>query len=504
MPLLRYLPRQVCVIGYFIISLALFLFVQAQNVFPQLLLARLLFSIGGAAVSTMVTAILPAMTFRVKRDDHGSKENLSTNANMHTGSFSISSEGTITPERRQADSPKHNEAAATSSKVTSPSRLAGLVGLFTGLGALIALTLFLPLPARLGDRGLGAGEAVRDSYYIVGGVALAIAIVCFFGLRGLPVKGRALIQQKAAYRGGDRQHKGWQAIYPGRALGKAIQYGFTDPSIGLSYIGGFVARASSVAISLFIPLSVNAYFISRGDCGNPAHEIGQIKEHCRQAYIISSQLTGVSQLVALIFAPIFGYIAEKYILFNFPLILGASAGIVGYMSFAYAATPDPKATDGSGWIFVSVALIGISQIAAIVVSLGILGRCVTASDAPLEQLPAHLRTAAMREDISDENHISRASPEDRSSLAAEEVNPESQSLLGHPKISDESKYDHKGAIAGVYSLAGGAGILLLTKLGGYLFDVLSPKTPFIMLSIFNAVLLLACLARGAFGHAEQD
>jgi MFS family permease len=41
--------RIVCVLGYTVVAIALFLFVQAQNVYPQLLLARVLFSIGGAA-----------------------------------------------------------------------------------------------------------------------------------------------------------------------------------------------------------------------------------------------------------------------------------------------------------------------------------------------------------------------------------------------------------------------------------------------------------------------
>lgn len=41
--------RIVCVAGYTIVGLALVLFVQAENVYPQLLLARVLFSVGGAA-----------------------------------------------------------------------------------------------------------------------------------------------------------------------------------------------------------------------------------------------------------------------------------------------------------------------------------------------------------------------------------------------------------------------------------------------------------------------
>lgn len=41
--------RTVCVVGYTTVGISLLLFVQARNVYPQLLLARMLFSIGGAA-----------------------------------------------------------------------------------------------------------------------------------------------------------------------------------------------------------------------------------------------------------------------------------------------------------------------------------------------------------------------------------------------------------------------------------------------------------------------
>lgn len=41
--------RNVAVIGYTVIALSLFLFVQAQNVYPQLLLARILFAVGATA-----------------------------------------------------------------------------------------------------------------------------------------------------------------------------------------------------------------------------------------------------------------------------------------------------------------------------------------------------------------------------------------------------------------------------------------------------------------------
>jgi MFS family permease len=41
--------KTVAMIGYAIVGISLIVFVQARNVYPQLLLARLLFSLGGAA-----------------------------------------------------------------------------------------------------------------------------------------------------------------------------------------------------------------------------------------------------------------------------------------------------------------------------------------------------------------------------------------------------------------------------------------------------------------------
>jgi MFS family permease len=41
--------RSVAVMGYSIVGIALWVFVQARNVYPELLLARVLFSLGGSA-----------------------------------------------------------------------------------------------------------------------------------------------------------------------------------------------------------------------------------------------------------------------------------------------------------------------------------------------------------------------------------------------------------------------------------------------------------------------
>ncbi|KAK5018799.1 hypothetical protein LTR39_000774 [Cryomyces antarcticus] len=181
--------RAVAVTGYAIVGVSLFLFVQAKNVYPQLLLARLLFSLGGAATSTMVTAILPTMTHidlisRSSAEDEPRRSETSPRrdgTNGHAVTPSISSELTITPARYQSRSPSRQQSLGADAKKkgqrensASTSQLAGLVGTFTGLGALLALGVFLPLPARFAKNGVSAGDAVADSYYVVGAVALAV------------------------------------------------------------------------------------------------------------------------------------------------------------------------------------------------------------------------------------------------------------------------------------------------------------------------------------------
>lgn len=227
---------QVCVLGYTIIGLALLLFVQAKDVFPQLLLARLFFSIGGAAASTMVTAILPSMIAPCENNDEANLPRKTPGtSNTHSFSPSISSELTITPQRLH-----HQSSPGILPNELSPTRLAGIVGIFTGCGALLALVFFLRLPELIQRRGTSPGQAMADSYYIVGVLSLILALLCFLGLRNL--------------RGEDE--KGWRNLVYGRpgdssskisslvSLAEAVALGFRNHTLGLGYLGGFVARAS--------------------------------------------------------------------------------------------------------------------------------------------------------------------------------------------------------------------------------------------------------------------
>lgn len=501
---------QVCALGYAIVGLALILSVQAKNVYPQLLLARLFFSIGGAATSTMVTAILPSMTAQAASTlTSATKPVLG-----HAISPSVTSELTVTPARFRSCSPqaavRRSQGAASKS---SPARLAGFVGMFTGCGALLALGVFLPLPTRFQKVGTSPGQAIADSYYVVGAIALVVSLFCCIGLRHL--KGEESKGWKAIYRRSgahdDMTEYDTPALPYWRLFLDSVTLGFHNGDVGLAYLGGFVARASSVSISLFIPLYVNTYFVSSGLCkGDPANGTEEMKRQCRRAYVLAAELTGVSQLIALLCAPAFGYLSDHYRRFNLPLLVAALVGVVGYIAFALLESPEPSGEHGNPAVFFIVALLGISQIGAIVCSLGLLGRGVLGDEGISDpKIPQSGQQASVEHE---EN--GHASDNETSSLArivtpsrsdrysgSRNITDETTGLLGpRPHAEHRSSNHLKGSTAGIYSLAGGAGILLLTKLGGFLFDNLSVGAPFYMLAIFNVVLLFVGIGCSVMGE----
>jgi MFS family permease len=560
--------RNVAVTGYCIVGLSLILLVQSGNVYPQLLVARMAFSVGGAACSTMVTAILPCMTAERKS---GTRPSVTANeaeaaANPHTrhsGAFSVSSELTITPARFVSRPPTHlrrrsqklrfatTSTTSESASKSDPSQLAGYVGMFTGLGALIAVAVFLPLPVKFSARGVAQADAVKDSFYLVGSISLVVAILVSVTLRGLP----------------GEQDKGFHRLfYSGRStpldhqdddnnettslpcaptpsyynlVRSALSLGMTDSRIFLGYLGGFVARASSVGISLFIPLFINAYFIRQGLCSDddPSDEL---KKHCKRAYTLASMLSGFSQLTALVCAPLFGwlngYMSRRERFAFAPLGVGALAGGVGCVIFGNLDNPDPFHGHGGKAAILAVVLLGVGQISAIVCSLGLLARGIqdsaltfadaiptTTTLATEDTATPTTPTTAVRETVPEEESSLSSTRLDPTAAAAAttttsttetetETETETSPLLpksqppqqqnsssssptsppSHPNQNPKNKINPqhlKGTIAGIYSLAGGMAILLLTKLGGVLFDEVSVGAPFYLLAGFNGVLV---------------
>lgn len=535
--------RFVAVFGYCVIGLSLIGLVQAENVYPELLVARLMFSIGGAACSTMVTAVLPAMIAEktVVEDDVGAQEHgqafgraaqiqaeereARRNSIGHATAGSVSSELTITQTRYSSQShPKpqpstHDGPAnegqkdAVEDKTAGASQLAGFVGLFTGAGALVALAVFLPMPAYFQAHGQSQEQSLRYAFYIVAAVAFCVAIFIFVGLRNLPgEEGKKLsaLFQTPYNESSAIDHEGHVHITLTPApsylslIKDSVQLGLTDSTIFLGYLGGFVARASSVAISLFIPLFVNAYFRRHGLCNSDADNIPDIKKNCERAYGLASALSGVAETAALICAPLFGWLGGRAVKGSseWPLSAAAAIGVGGYVAFGLLRNPDAFHGEGGEWAFLAVILIGISQIGCIVCSLALLGRGINKDE------------QTNRGDDAAAKHHSIPSAVGPSTILTPEITtptepPEDAPLLWNTVAKHkrpEGKIDRsrlKGSIAGVYSFAGGAGILLLTKLGGALFDSWTPGAPFFLMAAFNAGLLVAVVVVGGIRVARQ-
>lgn len=216
------------------------------------------------------------------------------------------------------------------------------------------------------------------------------------------------------------------------------------------------------------------------------------------------ELTGISQLTALIFAFPLGYLSSRgrrsRVLTsssntaqpdvkpssyppttNIPLLLGALVGTIAYPLFGSLSTPEfqPSHHDSASTttttpaVLLLAALLGLSQISAIVCSLGLLGGAVLSS-------PATSLSTSTSAALDETDPLLPAASE----AVAPERNNNNEQLLAL-----------KGSLAGTYSLVGGAGILLLTKLGGWMFDHVSVGAPFYLLAGFNAVLLAVGVTR---------
>lgn len=148
-------------------------------------------------------------------------------------------------------------------------KIAGLAGFCTGMGALIAVTVFLPLPRFFISHGWRLKEAVQASFYVVGSVAFIISVIMFFGLK----KDHTKRISKLFGKNRDDRGKGYFKL-----MGEGF-LAAKDPRITLAYVGGLVARADSIVISLFIPTAVSHYFVTRGLCTvDPHAPVEEIKE----------------------------------------------------------------------------------------------------------------------------------------------------------------------------------------------------------------------------------
>ncbi|RHY31716.1 hypothetical protein DYB32_003226 [Aphanomyces invadans] len=365
--------------GFVLMGVGLALYPFATALSPYLIVYRGIFAIGGAATSSMLTAVLA---------DYSSEKDR--------------------------------------------GKVSGMVGLMSGVGALLAVFVFLRLPAKYVDQVHG----LRFTYSVVAGICAVFGAFLFIALRPKlltdPVT-MTLIpsadNSSAAETNASTAHAAqpvdrsksvsfWSGLRAGIAAAK-------HGKVLLGYIGSFLARGNTIIITIYLPLWVYKYFVDNKLCASANADSDTIKTDCRDAYIRASILSGVAQTAAMLAAPLFGYLGDK--LYR-PLVvlLATVLGLASYL-WLFLCT-DPLASV----MFVVVVLVGVGEMAIVVSSLSV----VTS-----KAIPTHLR----------------------------------------------------GSISGAYSFSGTIGIMVASKLGGYLFDVWQPTAPFFVMAVGNLVAVVVAV-----------
>ncbi|NCA71028.1 MAG: MFS transporter [Sphingobacteriia bacterium] len=66
-------------------------------------------------------------------------------------------------------------------------------------------------------------------------------------------------------------------------------------------------------------------------------------------------------------------------------------------------------------------------------------------------------------------------------------------LGGQSLIGQEAPVAQRGSVLGAFNVAGAIGILLITPIGGFLFDRVDPRAPFVIVGIINVMLMFASI-----------
>ncbi|GEQ71224.1 hypothetical protein JCM33374_g4905 [Metschnikowia sp. JCM 33374] len=322
-------------------------------------------------------------------------------------------------------------------------KLSALLGMCSGSGALLAVVFFIPLPARLGQshQSWSTAECIQISYVILGGLAL-IAGAIVYALGYDSIKQRKLAQTSLAAETPDATYL--------ELLKEAVHVSLHSRKIQLAYLGGFIARSTAIATTVFTPLMVYKYYSATGSCGKVPPGIPGMPgsdadapqaradppspSDCFNAFIFSAILTGVASTMSLLSTPVWSIVVDSPRMgSSFALFAGSVMSILGCFGLCIAGAGAEVYDPRNVWCFVALSLVGIAQMGAIIASMSL---------------------------------VSKAG----------------QSL-------EDSEHRVIGSISGLYNLCGSVGILIVSKVGGTWSDhwVFGP---FFVLGLLNLALMV--------------
>ncbi|KAL0478648.1 vacuolar basic amino acid transporter [Acrasis kona] len=210
-------------------------------------------------------------------------------------------------------------------------RATGLLGVTTGLGAVIASLLFLKISNIGYNAGLTLKQAGYISYSFVALLSVVAAFVVLFGLKDGISTNKENEKKNVNL---------FQILKQGIVAAK-------DPLVLLSYAASFVARGDSVLITTFITLWVGRDMeLLHGADPSQSAKMGGI-------------ISGVAQTCALCSAPFWGFLADNVSRVS-ALIAASIISGIGYTSMIFISDVT------YGIVYLPICLIGIGEIGVII------------------------------------------------------------------------------------------------------------------------------------------
>ena len=267
--------RPIMVVGFLIMSVGVLLYPRSES-YEGLLLARLVFAVGAAAFSVMLVTLIADY---VADDSRG--------------------------------------------------KATGMMGFFSGIGALITVMVVLRLPKIFQDAGQTPLQAGYSTYWIIFALTLLTGVWMWFGL----AKRKGRLEQRVSLLVQARQ---------GLLAAK-------DKGIALAYGAAFVARGNLAIVGTFFALWLTNY-------GTAELGMNRADALARAGLVIA-----VTQTAALLSAPLWGLLADRInrvSALNVTLLLA----FLGYGGTWLIDNPF------GGGMIVCCVLIGMSEVGCIVTS----------------------------------------------------------------------------------------------------------------------------------------
>ncbi len=583
--------------SYLFIALGLASYTLPSKPWPDLVPARLIFALGGSGATSMLSAILSELSGSHTTSQKLASQPLASGPLTEDADSETASEATLRPQsghngreasvdagvtdEREALIGSPPDALSRTSKGKSRhGRAAAVAGIFTGIGALIAVFVLVRLPQKIAEyleaqrpsepssTSGGHHDGIADdvmlrratvvTFGIVAALALLVAAVTALGLRtdrrySSVRSGRALSEETSTQQQADygalhdstvalvedsrqarrarlrqrldrRSHSSWTRVIRShihrfvrgsvggfRMAGRVQSAGASADELErvrwqsglarelrMAYLGGALARAFTIGTTAFLPLLVTHHYYTSGLCRklpspNPDAPLpgDELKKLCRSAFTATAILGGTAQLTALLASPVMGLLCDL-LSPTTTISLTSAAGAAGFYllgvgtaGFGGDRQTGEEVPDPLGAVSIAAAvLIGVGQIGAIVASLA---GCA--------------RARALVQDHAEPSGTAGAGGDEAASGSATLV--PGRNATGNMETTGKDEAGQgAGAIAGAYTCTGSLSILLISKLGGFLFDLYVPS-PFLLIGGFSALVSICGFATTLSMHLKS-